>query len=69
MDLKKYVDRRKFSVFVMVSEWPNRGETGQRRIFWDFEEMGMKRNVTRRAKMDQLGELLIFQESEKTKKT
>jgi len=31
MDLKKYVDRRKFSVFVMVSELlerAKRGETG-----------------------------------------
>jgi len=29
MDLKKYVDRRKFSVFVMVSELLERAEEGR----------------------------------------
>jgi len=47
MDLKKYVDRRKLTVFVMVSELLERAEreeTGQKRIFCGFGEMGMKRN-------------------------
>ena len=42
MDLKKYVDRRKFSVFVMVSELLERTE--ERRIFLGLGEMDMKRN-------------------------
>ena len=49
MGLKKYVDRRKFSVFVMVSELSERAKerkdgTDQRRIFRGFGVMGMKIN-------------------------
>ena len=44
MDLKKYVDRRKFSVFVMVSELLKRAEERRDRTEKDFLRMGMKRN-------------------------
>ena len=46
MDLKKYVDRRKFSVFVMVLELLERAEERRDRAEKDFLrlKMGMKRN-------------------------
>ena len=47
MDLKKYVDRSEFSVFVMVSELLERDEErreGTEKDFLRFWREGMKRN-------------------------
>jgi len=40
MDLKKYVDRRKFSVFVMVSELLERAEERTEKDFLRFWRYG-----------------------------